>query len=175
VIVDLNRAIRVSSFWVVFVADHIDHSGPHDRSRAKDGLWDCRLKQQDQVRRDHLFQRFRHGVPLGVAGQSDPDEQFIGVIIQDDLEVVADGGQVFQKCSVCVGQLVQVRDQDSFASGFDGVFCGRHKAQNRFPAPTAIFGQAHQEEVVWRALDVLDGLCELRLFCGCELADSISS
>ena len=77
------------------MADHIDHSGPHDRSRAKDGLWDCRLKQQDQVRRNHLFQRFRQGVPLGVAGQSDPDEQFIGVIIQDDLEVVADGGQVF--------------------------------------------------------------------------------
>ena len=60
-----------------------------------------------------------------------------------------------------------------FGAGEDLInfICGRHKAQNRFPAPTAIFGQAHQEEVVWRALDVLDGLCELRLFCGCDLAE----
>ena len=140
------------------MSDHIDHSGPDDRRRTLYDLGDRCLKQQDQVRGDHLSQGCRQGVPLCISGQADSNEKFIGVVIKDDVEVVADRRQIFQKRPVCVGKLIQVRDQDSFAARFQGVVRGRHKPQNRFPPLTAIFGQADQEEVVWRALDVLDGL-----------------
>lgn len=74
----------------MFVPDQCDHSGGRDRSRPKDGLGDRRLGQKDQVRRKHLSQDGQKGVPLGVAVQNDPKEQFISVIVQPDREVFTD-------------------------------------------------------------------------------------
>ena len=76
------------------MSDHIDHSGPDDRRRTLYDLGDRCLKQQDQVRRDHVPQGRHQGVPLCESGQADSNEQFIGVIVQDDLEVVADRGPI---------------------------------------------------------------------------------